>query len=109
MTRRRASVAFIALLAGCVQQQASIPPAPQGVKQIVVPKPANRTQSSLVVDDPGWLDKMLSADKKKTVSGVLASHLRDQLERQFEGEVGNVHRTASQMYCGTIAASTIDD
>jgi hypothetical protein len=81
-TRHFAAFVFIVLLAGCMQQPAPMPSAPQGVKQIVVPKPVNRTQSQLVVDDPGWLDKVLSDDKKKTVADVLASHLRDELERR---------------------------
>ena len=83
MTRRHAAVALAVLLAGCVSPApAPIPPGPQGVQRIVVPKPANRTQSPLVVDDPGWIDKVLSSDKKKTVSDVLASHLRNQLEQR---------------------------
>ena len=79
MIRRYAA---LVLLAGCVQQPAPMPPAPKGLKQIAVPKPTNQTQSQLVVDDPGWLDKMLTADKKKTVADVLAVHLRDQLEQR---------------------------
>ena len=83
MIRRYAAMVAVVLLAGCVSKEpAPLPPGPQGVKRIVVPKPVNSTQSQLVVDDPGWIDKMLSSDKKKTVSDVLASHLRDQLEQR---------------------------
>jgi hypothetical protein len=83
MIRRPGAVALFVLVSGCVSSgPAPLPPGPQGVQRIVVPKPTNSTQTALVVDDPGWLDKMLSSDKKKTVADVLASHLRNQLEQR---------------------------
>ena len=83
MTRFHVAAALAVLLAGCMSREpAPLPPSPQGVKRIVVPKPVNSTQSQLVVDDPGWIDKVLSNDKKKTVVDVLASCLRDQLQQR---------------------------
>src|SRR5262245_25521662 len=89
MAHRRWLFLVPALLLGCATTSSPpLPPAPQGVRQVVVDKAVNRTGSELVVDDPGVLERYLG-EKRSTVPVLLAHDLRTLLkDRGFRVVVG---------------------
>jgi hypothetical protein len=80
-TRRLLSVVTTAALLGCAASPPPLPPPPQGVREIAVQAPVNRTGGELVVNDPGAIGRYLG-DTRSTVPDLLAADLRTLLAAQ---------------------------
>jgi hypothetical protein len=76
----RALVVVVVILSGCTQPLPPLPPAPTGMQRLSVEAAANHTGRDLTIDDPGWLGRLVE-QRRTSVTDVLASELRAELER----------------------------
>ena len=83
MTTRVASILLAAAWVGCASLAPTPPvPPPTGVARLAVSKPANLTPNTLLVSDPGPLERRLLNRERETVPDILGQDLRDVLARQ---------------------------